>query len=416
MSRVVFRKILLFFLFLLTIVAVFTHFHNKKLEIVFSPESTNELAEEVVNTIAPGNPQLADLNITYQVKSGDTLYTILNINRVADSDISLITTALKRAKISEMLKAGQMVDIYLNKSGRVENLFIYGDPRGNIEVLLSGEHYKAMQRPLETVKEISSVNATISTSFYKDAVAAGATSKIASEFINQFGSVLDFQRDIRAGDNFVIKFEMERDRNGIPVRSGPIQYASITARGKKYEIYRFTRADGSATYVDSKGTSIRKMLLKKPINARITSGYGPRVHPIHGGKKMHKGVDYGALRGTPVMAAGDGVITFMKTTNRGYGKHLKIKHNGTYATLYGHLSHFAKGIKQGMRIRQGQVIGYVGASGTATGPHLHYEVHKNGVQVNPLKVTFSEPEVLPKTELQKFMAQKSAINKKFNIS
>jgi murein DD-endopeptidase MepM/ murein hydrolase activator NlpD len=161
----------------------------------------------------------------------------------------------------------------------------------------------------------------------------------------------------------------------------------LNLSGEQKSLYRYEFSNGTVEYFDSQGNSIKRALLKTPINgAKLTSGYGYRQHPIYGFSKMHQGLDYGAPQGTPILAAGDGVVELVKKQSRGYGNHVQIKHNGIYSTLYAHMSKFSGKAKKGARIKQGDVIGYVGATGTATGPHLHYEVIERGKKVNPVKV------------------------------
>jgi murein DD-endopeptidase MepM/ murein hydrolase activator NlpD len=170
------------------------------------------------------------------------------------------------------------------------------------------------------------------------------------------------------------------------------------------ELYRYTSAQGKVEYFNAHGESTKKALLRTPINgARVTSGYAVRQHPMHGYSHFHQALDYGAKHGTPILAAGDGIVEFTKSQHRGYGRHVRIKHNGTYSTLYAHMSRFANNIHPGSRVEQGQVIGYVGATGDATGPHLHYEVIEKGKKIHPNKATFTKLPPLKGPELKKFL-------------
>ncbi len=224
---------------------------------------------------------------------------------------------------------------------------------------------------------------TIDSNLFTAARKAGASADTVVELIRLFSFDVDFQRDIRRGDGFEILFDQEHDYNGEVARAGPIRYASLTLSGKRKELFRFQPpGEPDADYFDENGKTARKALMKTPIDgARLSSGFGPRKHPILGYTRMHKGTDFAAPRGTPIMAAGNGTVE-IAGRNGGYGNYIRIRHNGQYKTAYAHLSKFAQGIRKGARVRQGQTIGYVGSTGRSTGPHLHYEVHFNGKQVN----------------------------------
>jgi len=228
---------------------------------------------------------------------------------------------------------------------------------------------------------------TISDSLYLSARRAGMPDAVIVDAIRILSYDVDFQRDIRNGDSFEVFFERYHNDQGQPVKEGNVLYASMTLSGKKLDLYRHTPSDSKrAEYFHENGQTARRALMRTPIDgARLTSGYGKRHHPILGYRKMHRGIDFGARRGTPIMAAGDGVIEKIGR-NGGYGKYIRIRHNDTYSTAYAHMNGFRKGLRRQKRVKQGDIIGYVGSTGRSTGPHLHYEVLKNGRQMNPLKV------------------------------
>lgn len=245
---------------------------------------------------------------------------------------------------------------------------------------------------------------TINSSLYADGNAAGIPSGILAAMTRAFSYDVDFQRSIQPGDTFEAVFEESVDADGNAVATGALIYASLNLSGELLEIYRFERGDGSVDYFTPDGTSVRKALLRTPIDAaRISSGFGMRNHPILGYSRMHAGIDFAAPTGTPIYAAGDGTVA-VAGWNRGYGNYVRIRHNGTTQTAYGHLSRFASGISAGVRVQQGQVIGYVGSTGLATGSHLHYEVLVNGSQVNPLSVQLPPGDPLTGADLQRFQA------------
>jgi murein DD-endopeptidase MepM/ murein hydrolase activator NlpD len=214
---------------------------------------------------------------------------------------------------------------------------------------------------------------------------------------------VDFQREIQPGDSFEIYFDRYEDGKGQTVKAGPLLYAGLTLSGQPHHLYLYTaKDDGSADYYDEKGQSVRKALLKTPIDgAKITSGFGNRMHPILGYTKMHKGLDFGAAKGTPIHAAGDGTIE-MAGPNSSYGNYVRIRHTGSYSTAYAHMSGFGSGIRVGARVRQGDVIGYVGTTGRSTGPHLHYEVLKDAKQVDPRGIKMPTGRQLAGKELDSF--------------
>ena len=232
-----------------------------------------------------------------------------------------------------------------------------------------------------------------------------------SEVIKAFSYDVDVQRDIQPGDLYGVVYERFEDEDGNLARTGDVLFASMTLSGKAIGIYRYTDRDGFTDYYDQDGHSLRKALLKTPIDgARISSGFGMRKHPILGYSKMHKGIDFAAPSGTPIYAAGNGTIVKIGR-NGGYGNYVKIKHANGYATAYAHLSKFAKGLKNGSKVKQGDVIAYVGSTGRATGPHLHYEVMVSGSQVNPKDVKLPTGTTLTGKELALFETRRNEIDK-----
>ncbi len=223
-----------------------------------------------------------------------------------------------------------------------------------------------------------------------------------ASFIRLFSFDVDFQRDVKEGDRFDILYDRYVDHDGSVVHSGDILYAELEIGKRRIKLYRHEYASGQIKYFNEEGRGNRKALLKTPIDgARMSSGFGRRRHPILGYTKMHKGVDFAAPSGTPIKAAGDGVIV-KAGWNGGYGRYIRIRHGNTYDTAYAHLRKIGGGIRPGKRVEQGQIIGYVGSSGRSTGPHLHYEILKNGGHVNPRQVRFQSAEALSGNELKQF--------------
>jgi murein DD-endopeptidase MepM/ murein hydrolase activator NlpD len=222
---------------------------------------------------------------------------------------------------------------------------------------------------------------------------------------------VDFQRDLRAGDGFETMFEEVSLEDGSgAVRGGDVLYAGLTLSGEILDAYRFEVEDGEVEYFDRTGRSLRKFLMRTPVDgARLSSGFGMRRHPILGYSRMHKGVDFAAPSGTPIYAAGAGRVV-SAGRNGGYGNYIRLRHSGEYSTAYAHLSRFAKGIRAGSRIQQGQVIGYVGTTGRSTGPHLHYEILRNDAQINPLSVRQPPNTQLAGADLERFRAEVGRID------
>ncbi len=268
-----------------------------------------------------------------------------------------------------------------------------------------------VERELE--REIVEASGGIGTSLFVDASAAGIPPRVLAELIRIYSFDVDFQRDIWQGDSFELMYEQFRGRNGDVVHHGDIHYAKLTLRNSELPLYRYTTTAGNLDYFNAKGESVRKTLMRTPIDgARLSSRFGKRRHPILGYTRMHAGVDFAAPKGTPIYAAGDGTVV-QAGRNGGYGNYVRIRHNGTYQTAYAHMTRFAKKTRKGARVKQGQIIGYVGSTGRSTGPHLHYEVLKNGRQINPRTVRIPSGEKLKGEELKKFTAVRDTRDAEF---
>jgi murein DD-endopeptidase MepM/ murein hydrolase activator NlpD len=252
--------------------------------------------------------------------------------------------------------------------------------------------------------------ATIDSSLYLAAMQAGIPADVVVQMIHMFSYEVDFQRDIRPGNSFEVFYNYYYTPEGQPAKQGDIAYAEMHLAGRTIALYRYHPNGDAPDYFDAHGQSARSMLMKTPVDgARITSGFGMRFHPILGYTRMHKGIDFGVPTGTPVMAAGSGVIKQEGWSN-GYGKLLVIDHQNNYATAYGHLSRFAPGLHVGSRVRQGQVVAYSGMTGMATGPHLHYEIRIGGNQVNPASVKVATGRRLFGRDLRDFLVERLHID------
>ena len=258
--------------------------------------------------------------------------------------------------------------------------------------------------PLKT--ESVRAEGVIDSSLFVNARDAGVPISVLIELVRIFSFDVDFQRDIWRDDKFEVLFDRQLNEDGEVVNNSDIRYAKLSLRGVELPLYRYENSSGNIDYFNAKGEGVRKALMKTPIDgARLSSRFGKRKHPILGYTKQHSGVDFAAAKGTPIYAAGDGSVV-QAGKNGGYGNYIKIRHNGTYSTAYAHLNAFARGVRQGKRVRQGQVIGYVGTTGRSTGPHLHYEVHREGRQINPLGLKLPSGEKLKGDRLAAFLAHR----------
>ena len=277
---------------------------------------------------------------------------------------------------------------------------------------LSWSSFKAI-RPVK--QETLLISGKIRSNLYLSAQEVGLPEDTLMEFVQLMGYSVDFQRQIQDGDTFKILFNqsfdvLDKRRIGLD----KISYAELNVSGESFKFFRYLGNEGNFGYYDSDGQSARKTLMRTPINgARLSSGFGMRKHPIKGFSAMHKGVDFGAPSGTPIYAAGDGVLEKVGWVN-GYGRYILIRHNSTYKTAYAHMRGWAKGIRRGARVYQGQVIGYVGSSGNSTGPHLHYEILINGLQTNPLNVKMPSGKPIDKNEMNEFVSETKHILDKIN--
>jgi len=273
------------------------------------------------------------------------------------------------------------------------------------------EIYEGKQTEIPLLEKKERAAGIIDSSLYASAANVSVPDPIIAELIRIYSYDIDFQREIQRGDQFDVYFTRYYDEEGKPVKTGELLYGSITTGNKKRALYRFTPDDDKVTdYFDENGKSAKQFLMRTPIEgARMSSGFGKRRHPILGYTKMHKGTDFAARRGTPIKAAGNGVIERASRFG-GYGKYIKIRHANGYATAYAHLNGYARGIRKGVRVKQGQTIGYVGSTGRSTGPHLHYEVLRNNKQVNPMRIRIPSGRNLKDGVLEAFENKRRAVD------
>lgn len=357
------------------------------------------------------------------VEKGDTFISMLTKEGLSYEDAHNIYVAFKKVYNPAKIRIGQkflISGIYDNKLKKLTSIDSIVLQANNIErfILTKNERgdFVAHSEKEELIAEVNSATGSISGSLSQSMNKQGVPNKIINEFIKIFSYSVDFRRDVRKGDRFEIIFENNITKDGKIASYGDILYAGLILRNDKVSLYRFKDSKGGVDYYTEKGYAMKKTLHRKPLafqNARISSPFGKRKHPILKRWIVHWGVDYAAPKGTKIFAGGDGVVQVAKY-NGSYGNYVKIRHNSEYSTAYGHMWKIAKGIRPGVRVKQGQVIGYVGSTGRSTGPHLHYEVVQNGKRVNPIKIKASTGNNLAGKDLKTFKKMVSDIKTSYS--
>ncbi len=413
------KRKLLWLIVLSTISIILFSFASFDLAIFKEQKSLESLppptvAPETVESDIPRSDKPVIEKKSISVSSGDTLIELLVKEGMESGTAHAAITALKKVFNPRQLRKGQEIILAFEISDNGDYMFhdlsIRLDSTREVRVTRSSEDsftskeilYKLDAKPVRSAAEISS-------SLYDAAIGTGMPVEVLVQMITAYSYDVDFQRDIRPGDKFEALYDKMYDEKGNYVEGGPILYAVLKTNGRTLPIYRFKTADGEVDLYDENGKSVRKTLMVTPINgARLSSGYGMRRHPILGYSRMHRGLDFAAPRGTPIMASGDGVVEYAGRKG-GYGRYIRIRHANHYETAYGHMSRFASGIRKGVRVKQGQTIGYVGSTGLSTGPHLHYEILHNGRSINPSAVKTPPTKTLKGKELEKFFMAKKEL-------
>jgi len=338
------------------------------------------------------------------VSNGDSLYSIFKSNGIELAELQTIVRASKETRQLTRLVPGQRLEFQLTPDNRVSRLIHYLDDTQSLHVRRNGVGFdsKFVDVPLD--RHMNSATGTIEDSLFLAGQRAGLSDRIIMQMVEIFGWDVDFALDIRAGDRFSVIYD-ELYKDGEKLKDGNILAAVFTNQGKTTRIVRYEYSDGGSAYFTPEGVSIRKAFLRTPVNySRISSGFNlRRKHPILHKFRAHRGVDYAAARGTPIKATGDGKIEYIGWKG-GYGKTIVLRHGSTYTTLYAHMKRFARGLRRGKRVTQGQIIGYVGSTGLATGPHLHYEFRVRGVHRNPLRVKLPTAAPIAAEYKQDFLA------------
>jgi len=348
-------------------------------------------------------------NIDHKISNGETFDKILKTYLIKNNEIIKIKKSLNLDYDLNNLKTNLDIKLIIDQSNDKKVIsFLFPISRTEKIQLtrnLDTDLFDKKKIITNLNKKIIFKEGNIIQSLYKTAVDLNIQPNIIIEFARIYGFQVDFQRDIRKNDNFQIMYEIFEDDTGKVFETGNIIFADLKLSGINNSLYYFDKK-GSEGHYDENGKSVEKALMKTPINgARLSSAFGMRKHPIDGYNKMHRGTDFAAPMGTPIMASGSGIITRARWCGGG-GNCVKIKHNSTYQTIYAHMKSFARGIKEGLRIKQGQIIGYVGSTGNSTGPHLHYEVVKNGKKINSQKLKLPSGKILKSEERRIFEVKK----------
>lgn len=346
------------------------------------------------------------LTSTRQIKSGDSLGVLIEETGLKGDNYFGAMKAIKKYVDARDLRPKHKIlistELYKNSKTVKEISYVYDSLTSVIVTKNATGKWQSVKKERPVSIKTYAAKTTIKSSLFADLGKAGVPTGIINKMIKAYSWSVDFQRDIWGNEDVEVLYETKETEDGQYVRSNRLLYANLKLRRKEMPIYLYEKDKGYPNYFEPNGQSIRRALMKTPIDgARLSSGYGRRRHPVLGYNKMHKGVDFAAPTGTPVYAAGDGTI-LRASRFSSFGNYVKIRHNDTYTTAYAHLHKFAKGIGKGSRVKQGQIIAYVGTTGRSTGPHLHYEVHKNGRHVNPHSVDLPIGEKLKGNKFTKF--------------
>ena len=406
-----------FWLILITVIGIFIstiHKSNKKekslqiegaLENIYLKKTIKELTKNL-------EPRYK--TVFYVSKSGDTYQSIVNKLDIKLEEKEKLLNVIKGQKSLKVLRINQKFTFkfdYLSED-KIVDFKIETDKKNEVFFSKTKNENKFVAKKIKKnfTKKLVYKETIITSSLYRSAIDLGIKPNVIIEFARLYGFQVDFQRDVWKDDSFQIIYEEFTNKDNKVVDTGEILFANLNLQNSDLQLYKYEYEKNKIDYFDENGKSIRKSLMKTPINgARLSSSYGKRKHPILGYTKMHMGTDFAAPKGTPIMASGDGKITKAGWCGGG-GNCIKIKHNNTYQTVYAHMSKFGRGIKKGSRVKQGQIIGYVGSTGMSTGPHLHYEVIENGKKINSQKMRLPSGKILKGDERKKFELAKIKID------
>ena len=391
-------------------ISFFNYTKNKKIE-TYNNFIENIYFKKTLNHIV-NNLEPKYKKVKHKISSGETFDKILESYSIEKKEILKIKNSLKKKVDIDKLITKQIIQFSINKTNNKIEEFTYqvtNTEKIYLKRNITEDFFIEEMLSIKLDKKIIYKEDLIIQSLYKTALDQKIPANTIIEFARIYGFQVDFQRDIRKNDKFQIMYEIFLDEKNEIIETGEILFANLNLSGQDNNLYYFDNK-GSEGHYDKNGKSVKKALMKTPINgARLSSSFGMRKHPIDGYNKMHRGTDFAAPMGTPIMASGDGVIKKAGWCGGG-GNCVKIKHNSTYQTVYAHMSKFARGIKPGVRVKQGQTIGYVGSTGKSTGPHLHYEVIVNGKKVNSQKLKLPSGKILKGEERKLFETKKIRLN------
>ena len=382
---------------------------QKNVELELPPQS---------KTPSTGSAEAVDLNFKSKivtVKSGHTLSAIFKQEGFSARELHDIMQLGELTSPLKKIRPGQHLEFHTNDQEQLIGLSYKTDITHTLVIKKGDEGFLAHEEIRTPELRITHAKSTIKSSLYLAGQNAGLSDNLIMELAGIFGWDIDFALDIRQGDNFTVLYE-EKFLDGEKIGNGDIVAAQFINQGRLYEAVRYTDTKGNSQYFTPDGKSMRKAFLRSPVDfRRISSRFTrERYHPVLGKKRPHRGVDYAAASGTPIKAAGDGKIIF-RGTKGGYGSTVVLQHGTQYTTLYAHLSNFKRGQRNGSYVKQGDIIGFVGSSGLATGPHLHYEFRVNGVHRNPLTVKFPDAEPIKESHRELFASQTQSILAQLNV-
>lgn len=403
---------LLFLILLIALIVSYDSFYKRNQTDLFKKTLENIYLKNTVNFIIINlKPRFETIN--YIIQTGDTFEKILNKINISKNEKQKILKKVLKLKIINNLKKNHKISFKIDKKEPIKILeFSIQTSKTKLTQFIRNNISNEFDS-VEIEKNLEQIlvykEAEITSSLYSSAIKMGVQPNVIIDFARIYGFQIDFQRDVWKNDSFQILYETFVDQNNKILETGNIIYANLILQGNENSLYIF-KVKNDYDHFDNFGKSIRKSLMKTPINgARLSSSFGMRKHPISGFNKMHQGTDFAAPMGTPIMASGDGKIVRARWCGGG-GNCIKIKHNSTYSTVYAHMSKFGRNIKEGKRVKQGQIIGYVGSTGKSTGPHLHYEVIKNGKKINSQKLKLPSGKILKNKERELFEINKIKIN------
>ena len=402
------KVIALIFFFIITILISLYLNYEKNLSVrKYNNFINNVYFQKTLNKIINNlEPRYKIYN--HKIKSGETFDKILSDYSIDKEEVKILKESLLKKININKLNTNQKIQITLDQTNNKIKEFIFKISNTEKIYLSRDDENTKFNQEILTIKldkKIIYKENIILQSLYKASIDQNIPPNTIIEFARIYGFQIDFQRDIRKEDKFQIMYEVFIDKNKKVIETGEILYANLKLSGQDNPLYYFNEEDHEGHY-DKNGKSVQKALMKTPINgARLSSSFGMRKHPIDGFNKMHRGTDFAAPKGTPIMASGNGIIKKVGWCGGG-GNCIKIRHNSTYETVYAHMSKFARGIKNGVRVKQGQTIGYVGSTGKSTGPHLHYEVIVNGKKVNSQKLKLPSGKILKGNKRELFETNK----------